>query len=89
MSARFAPTPIRAAVQKLPADEQAALHAILAAAQIMDSLFLRKVAGDNVALYLHLAEDTSPLGRARFDYFAMKQQPAVLRFATHARCGCS
>ncbi len=75
MSARFAPVPIRADTQKLPEAEKSALAEIVAAARIMDSLFLRQVAGDNVARLMALAQDTSPLGRARLDYFSINKGP--------------
>jgi hypothetical protein len=75
MQARFAPVSIKAPVAKLPSSEQKALAEIVAAAKIMDSVFLRQVSGDAGALLLSLALDKSPLGRARLDYFLTNKGP--------------
>ncbi|MCC6811931.1 MAG: hypothetical protein IT381_31195 [Deltaproteobacteria bacterium] len=75
MAARFAPVKIDADVSKLPAEERAALVEIVAAAKIMDSLFLRQVWGQNTATLLDLAADATPLGKARLDYFLINKGP--------------
>jgi hypothetical protein len=75
MSARFAPVDIRVDLSGLPANERQALAHLVRAARIADSLFLRQVWAGNEALLLLLLEDTSPLGRARLDYFLLNKGP--------------
>src|SRR4051812_46692267 len=65
VSARLAPVELSADVSKLPPSERAALAKILEAAKIMDTLFLRQVWAGNEGLLLELAQDDSPLGKAR------------------------
>jgi hypothetical protein len=75
MAARFAPVDVKADVSRLPANERAALAKIVAAARLMDPLFLRQVWAGNESLLLELLEDRSPLGRARLDYFMINKGP--------------
>ena len=63
MIARFTPVSIRADVSKLPDNEQQALAKLVAAARIMDALFLRQVWSGNEALLQQLSRDA--LDRAR------------------------
>ena len=75
MADRFAPVDVQADVNRLPANERAALVRIVEAARIMDPLFLRQVWAGNEALLFDLLEDTSPLGRARLRYFMINKGP--------------
>jgi hypothetical protein len=75
MTARFAPVPLGADLQALPASERAALEKLVDAARVMDSLFLRQVWAGNEALFMSLARDTSPAGRARLRYFLVNKGP--------------
>ncbi len=75
MSARFAPTEIGAELKTLPAPEREALTKIVAAARLMDSLFLRQVWAGNEPLLLSLAQDHSPLGRERLHAFVINKGP--------------
>ena len=75
MSARLTPVDIRADLSGLPANERRALTHLVRAARITDALFLRQVWAGNEALLLKLLEDTSPLGRARLDYFLINKGP--------------
>ena len=75
MSARLAPVDIRVDLAGLPANERQALTHLVRAARITDALFLRQVWAGNEALLLKLLEDTSPLGRARLDYFLINKGP--------------
>jgi hypothetical protein len=75
MSARLAPVDIRVDVSALPDNERQALVRIIEAAQILDALFLRQVSARNESRLLQLLNDTSPLGKARLDYFLLNKGP--------------
>lgn len=75
MTARFAPVPIGADVASLPGNERQALLKIVEAARVVDTLFLRQVSSGNETLLLDLAQDRSPLGRARLRYFVLNKGP--------------
>src|SRR6266496_1457549 len=62
LSARLAPVDLSVDVQALPANERAALVELIAAAKIMDGLFLRQAWAGNDALLLDLVRDRPPLG---------------------------
>src|SRR5262245_48968190 len=68
MTARFAPVDIGADVSALPETERRALGALVQAARIMDSLFLRQVWSGNDAMLQWLARETvTGTGPARAD----------------------
>jgi hypothetical protein len=75
MAARLAPVALTADVGKLPAGERAALAELVAAAQVMDGIFLRQVWAGNEAVLLALQEDETPLGRARREAFLQNRGP--------------
>jgi len=75
MTARFAPTDIRADVSKLPAADRQVLARLVDASRIIDALFLRQVWGGNEAMLLDLVRDESPQGRARLHYFLINKGP--------------
>jgi hypothetical protein len=73
--ARFAPTTLTADVAKLSAKDRAALDKIIAAAKLLDPLFLRQVWSGNDALEKNLLADKSPAGRLRLQYFYINDGP--------------
>src|SRR5215470_19539531 len=75
MAARFAPTEVGAEVDALPPQERAALARIVEAARLFDTLYLRQVWAQNEPLLLQLAQDASPLGRARLHLFLINKGP--------------
>src|SRR5262245_40875051 len=75
MTSRFAPVDIAAPVDGLPANQRAALAKLVAAARLMDALFLRQVWAGNQTLLLDLLSDGSPLGRARLHAFLVNKGP--------------
>jgi hypothetical protein len=75
VSARLAPVDLTVDVTALPAGERAALVEIMAAAKIMDALFLRQVWAGNETLLLDLLRDRSPLGQARLHAFSQNKGP--------------
>ena len=75
MTARFAPTSVRADLSKLSAADKRVLAKLVEASKIIDALFLRQVWAGNEAMLLDLARDTTPEGRARLHYFLVNKGP--------------
>ena len=87
MTSRFAPVTIRANVSALPDNEREALTRLIAAARVMDALFLRQVWAGNEALHLQLSADVITRARhaglgeafelpaARLHYFLINKGP--------------
>jgi peptidase M49-like protein len=73
--ARFAPTELTADVSKLTPKDRQALVKIVAAAKLLDPLFLRQVWNGNEALEKKLQADTSAAGRQRLHYFYINDGP--------------
>lgn len=75
LAARFAPVDIRVELSGLPASERQALASLIKAARMTDPLFMRQMWAGNASMQLRLLEDTTPLGRARFEYFQINRGP--------------
>jgi hypothetical protein len=75
MSARFAPTSIRADVSHLSGADRSVLAKLVEASKLLDALFLRQVWSGNEAMLLDLARDTTPEGRSRLHYFLLNKGP--------------
>jgi hypothetical protein len=75
MAARFAPTEVTADLRALPDGERAALAKIVRAARLMDAIYLRQAWAGSGQLLFDLAQDTSPLGRARLQLFIIDKGP--------------
>lgn len=73
--ARFAPTTMTADISKLSAKDRQALEKIIAAAKLLDPLFLRQVWSGNAALEQKLMADRTPAGRQRLHYFHINHGP--------------
>ena len=73
--ARFAPTTLTADTSKLTAKDRQALDKIIAAAKLLDPLFLRQVWSGNEALEKKLQADKTPVGRQRLHYFYINDGP--------------
>src|SRR5215467_5838972 len=73
--ARFAPTPLTADVSNLSAKDREALGKIIAAAKLLDPLFLRQVWSGNDALEKKLLADKSAAGLERLHYFYINDGP--------------
>src|ERR1043165_4587542 len=73
--ARFAPTTLTADVSKLTAKDRLALEKIIAAAKLLDPLFLRQGWSGNDALEKKLLADKSAAGRERLHYFYINDGP--------------
>jgi hypothetical protein len=73
--ARFAPTVMTADTTRLSRGDQKALTKIIAAAKLLDPLFLRQVWSGNDALYQKLLADKSVVGKQRLHYFLINDGP--------------
>ncbi len=67
--ARFAPTTLTADLSRLSPGDRQALGKIVAAAKLLDPLFLRQVWSGNDALKAKLEADKTAVGRQRLHYF--------------------
>ncbi len=76
MIARFAPCPrLRADVSGLSSGDRQALTKLIEAARLVDDIFLTQLWSGNQTLYSRLKQDTSPLGKARLNYFWLNKGP--------------
>src|SRR5690349_1591951 len=75
MSARFAPTEIKADVSKLSASDRRALAKLVEASKVIDGIFLRQVWSGNDAMLLDIVRDDTPEGSARRHYFLINKGP--------------
>jgi hypothetical protein len=73
--ARFSPTNLTADASKLSAKDRQALDKIIAAAKLLDPLFLRQVWSGNEALEKKLMADKSAVGRERLHYLLINDGP--------------
>ena len=73
--ARFAPTTLTADTSKLTPKDKQALDKIIAAAKLLDPLFLRQVWTGNAALEKKLQADKTAAGRQRLHYFYINDGP--------------
>lgn len=72
---RFSPTVLTANTSKLSINDRKALTKIVAAAKLMDPLFLRQVWSGNEALHQKLLQDKTALGGQRLHYFLINDGP--------------
>ena len=75
MAKRFAPVDLTADTARLSAGDRVAIARLIEAAQIVDTLQLRQRWSGNEALWAALQKDTTPLGKARRDYFWLNKGP--------------
>jgi hypothetical protein len=75
MIARFQPTELRVDVSKLSPGDTRALAKLIEAARVLNDIFLTQMWSGNHALYAKLRRDTTPLGKARLDYFWLNKSP--------------
>ncbi len=75
MIARFQPTEMRVDVSKLSPGDRQALAKLIEAARVLNDIFLTQMWSGNHALYAKLRQDTTPLGKARLDYFWLNKSP--------------
>jgi hypothetical protein len=75
MARRFAPVDLTADTARLSAGDRVAIAKLIEAAKIVDVLQLRQRWSGNEALWAALQKDTTPLGRARRDYFWLNKGP--------------
>jgi Peptidase family M49 len=75
MTSRFAPTPLRVDTSRLSVGDRQALVKLIAAARILNDIFMKQMWDGNAALYAKLQQDNSPLGKARLHYFWINKGP--------------
>jgi hypothetical protein len=75
MSKRFAPIALTADTAHLSAGDKKAIAKLIEAAKIIDVLQLRQRWSGNEALWAALQKDTTPLGKARLNYFWLNKGP--------------
>ncbi|WP_432380322.1 dipeptidyl-peptidase 3 family protein [Duganella sp. P38] len=75
MSKRYAPVALTADTSHLSAGDKRAIVKLVEAAKIIDVLQLRQRWSGNEALWAALQQDTTPLGKARLDYFWLNKGP--------------
>lgn len=75
MAKRFAAVDLTADTAKLSAGDRVAIAKLIEAAKIVDTLQLRQRWSGNEALWAALQKDTTPLGKARRDYFWLNKGP--------------
>jgi len=72
---RFSPTVLTANTKRLSPNDRKALQKIIAAAKLLDPLFLRQVWAGNDELYRKLELDHTPVGRMLLHYFLINDGP--------------
>ncbi len=75
MAARYAPVELTADTSKLSAGDKKAIGKLIEAAKLIDVLQLRQRWPQNEALWAALQKDTTPLGKARLNYFWLNKGP--------------
>jgi hypothetical protein len=75
MSKRYAPIALTADTSQLSAGDKKAIAKLIEAAKIIDVLQLRQRWSGNEALWAALKQDTTPLGKARLNYFWLNKGP--------------
>ena len=75
MMARFAPTELKVDISHLSDGDRKALVKLIEAARVIDDIFLEQYWAGNHALFAKLQKDTTPLGRARLQYFWVNKSP--------------
>lgn len=75
MTARFAPTELRADISRLAPGDRQALVKLIQASSVLNDIYMRQLWSGDLALYEKLKRDTSPLGQARQRYFWINKGP--------------
>jgi hypothetical protein len=75
MTARFAPAPLPVDISKLSPGDKKALASLVTAARVINRIFLQQVWSGNPALMTKLRQDSTPLGKARYEYFWLNKGP--------------
>jgi hypothetical protein len=75
MEARFAPVALHVDTSGLSAGDRKALAKLMEAARLIDDIFLTQFWSGNQATHARLKKDTTPLGKARLDYFWLNKGP--------------
>jgi len=74
-AAQFVPTPIKVDTSKLSAGDQQALVKLIAAARIIDPLFMQQLWSKNLDTWNKVKKDQSSPGQARSHYYWLNKMP--------------
>ena len=75
MTLRFAPTPMDVDISHLSPGDRQALAYLIDASRVVNHIFMQQFWAGDLAAYQKLQLDTTPLGRARLDYFWLNKSP--------------
>src|SRR5262249_10262173 len=75
LNAKFTPVELKVDYSKLSPTDVKALHEILAAAHLMDDIYLRQRWSGNLVLQAKLSKLTTPLGKAQYQTFENAKGP--------------
>src|SRR5262249_4958523 len=75
MIGRFAPVELRVDTSRLVPQDRQALEKLVAAARLVDDIFMTQYWSADHDLYHQLAKDNTPLGKARQRYFWINKGP--------------
>lgn len=75
MASRFAPTQLRVDTSKLSSGDKQALVRLIEAGRILNTIFMKQYWSGDVGAYQKLQMDTTPLGKARLNYFWINKSP--------------
>ncbi len=75
MTARFAPTEYVIDTSKLSPGDQKALAKLVEAAKVIDDIFMTQYWSGNHATWAKVKQDTTPLGKARAEYYWINKSP--------------
>lgn len=75
MSARFAPTELRADISSLSPRDRKSLGKLIEASRVIDDIFLTQLWSGNHVMLAGLEQDASPLGKARLHYCWINKGP--------------
>jgi hypothetical protein len=75
MTARFAPVDLRVDTSRLSAGDRAALRKLIEASRVVNRIFMQQLWTGNLTLYDKLRQDTTPVGKARLEYFRLNKGP--------------
>ena len=75
MTGRFAPVTLRVDTSRMSPGDKAALIKLIAAGRVVNHIFLQQLWSGNLAMLKTLGQDSSPLGKARLEYFWLNKGP--------------
>lgn len=75
MIQRYAPTELKADTRPLPPNELKCLAKLIEAARVLNPLFMEQLWEQNLKTWREIERDSTPLGRARREYYRINKGP--------------